>query len=123
MKLPSFSVILIFIVLIVVGAGMLPLLNVQYTPSYKQKNIGVSFYWNGASARVMESEVTSKLEGAISSVKGVSRVNSVSKKDGGSIDILLKPDVNINAVRFEIASLIRQIYSKLPQGVCQQQYS
>lgn len=117
MKLPSFSVILIFIVLIVVGAGMLPLLNVQYTPSYKQKNIGVSFFWNGASARVMESEVTSKLEGAISSVKGVSRVNSVSRKDGGSIDILLKPDVNINAVRFEIASLIRQIYSKLPQGV------
>lgn len=117
MKLPSFSVILIFIVLIVVGAGMLPLLNVQYTPSYKQKNIGVSFFWSGASARVMESEVTSKLEGVISSVKGVSSVNSVSRKDGGYIDIVLKPNVNINAVRFEIASLIRQIYTKLPQGV------
>ncbi|MEZ7954669.1 MAG: efflux RND transporter permease subunit, partial [Bacteroidales bacterium] len=96
MKLSSFSVILIFVVLIIVGAGMLPLLNVQYTPSYKQKSIDLNFYWNGASARVIESEVTSKLEGVISSVKGVSQVNSVSRKDGGSIDITLKPDVNIS---------------------------
>lgn len=117
MKLSSFSVILIFVVLIIVGAGMLPLLNVQYTPSYKQKSIGLNFYWNGASARVIESEVTSKLEGVISSVKGVSQVNSVSRKDGGSIDITLKPDVNISAVRFEISSLIRQVYPKLPRGV------
>jgi len=117
MKLPSFSVILIFVVLTIIGAGIMPLLNIQYTPTHVEKNIRVSYFWNGASSRVVEAEVTSKLEGVISSISGIKDVNSVSKKGSGSISISLKPKANIDAIRFEIASLIRRIYPKLPSGV------
>ncbi len=117
MKLPPFSVILVFVVLFVIGAGITPLLNIQYTPTIKEKTMSVTFSWSGASARVIESEVTSKLEGVISTVSGVGDVSSVSRKDRGSITITLKPKTNIDAVRFEIATLIRRIYPKLPVGV------
>jgi len=117
MKLPSFSVILVFVVLVVIGAGIMPLLNIQYTPTFKQKSMSVSFFWSGASARVVEAEVTSKLEGVISMVAGVGDISSVSRKDGGSITLKIKPKTNIDIVRFEIATLIRRIYPKLPQGV------
>lgn len=117
MRLPPFSVILVFVVLVIMGAGIMPLLNIQYTPTIKERSMSVSFSWNGASARVIEAEVTSKLEGIISSVAGIGNVNSVSRKDGGTITIGLKPKANIDAIRFEVASLIRRIYPKLPDGV------
>jgi len=70
MRLPPFSVILLFAVLVIAGMGITPLLNIQYSPTTKQKNLTVGFSWGGASAKVIESEVTSKLEGVISSVSG-----------------------------------------------------
>ncbi|MFA5849397.1 MAG: efflux RND transporter permease subunit [Bacteroidales bacterium] len=117
MRLPPFSVILVFVVLVVMGAGIMPLLNIQYYPTIREKNMSVNFSWPGASARVVEAEVTSKLEGVISSVSGVGEVRSVSRKGGGSITIKLKSKANIDAVRFELASLIRRVYPKLPPNV------
>ena len=53
-RIPSYSVILIMIVMVVIGAGIMPLLNIQYTPSSKQNSLSVNFRWNGASARVID---------------------------------------------------------------------
>ncbi len=117
MRLSPFSVILLFAVMVVAGMGLTPLLNIQYNPTVKQKNLSVSFSWGGASAKVIESEVTSQLEGVISSVSGVKSVSSVSGKGSGKITVVLKPKANIDVLRFEIASLIRRIYPKLPEGV------
>jgi len=113
----SFSVLAIFILLMIVGASLLPLLNVQLTPSRSLPRLTVSYYWSNASARVVEQEVTSRLEGVFSSVKGVKEVSSVSGKGSGQIDLSFKQDINLDAVRFEIASLIRQVYPELPAQV------
>ncbi len=117
MRVSPFSTILIFAVLVIAGAGLSPLLNVQYTPTQKQESLTVSFNWPGASARVIESEATSKLEGLIASVSGVNSIKSVSKKESGSVTIDLKENAKSDVVRYEIASLIRRLYSKLPEGV------
>lgn len=116
-RLPAFSVILVFVVLIVIGAGMIPLLNIQYTPSERGSEIRIDYSWSGASAKLMEVEVTSKLEGLIASVSGVKNISSVSRKERGSITVELKDKKNMELVRFEIASLIRQVYPKLPEDV------
>jgi len=117
MKLPSFSVILVFVVLVIVGAGITPLLSIQYTPTYQAKDLSINYSWPGASARVVEAEVTSRLEGIISTVSGVEEVGSVSTKESGRITIKLKSKESIDVIRFEIASQIRRIYPKLPEGV------
>ena len=83
-RIPSYSVILIMIVMVVIGAGIMPLLNIQYTPSSKQNSLSVNFRWNGASARVIETEVTSKIEGVLAAVKGVDHVSSVSYREAES---------------------------------------
>ena len=116
-RIPSYSVILIMIVMVVIGAGIMPLLNIQYTPSSKQNSLSVNFRWNGASARVIETEVTSKIEGVLAAVKGVDHVSSVSYREGGRVIVSFKKNVNVDVLRFEIASLMRQIYPKLPEGV------
>ena len=116
-SIPSFSVILIMAVFIVAGAAMIPQLSIQFAPTIKQKNLSISFGWNGASAKVIEHEVASRLEGVAASIKEVSEVSSVSRQGGGTVNLVLKPGVDINSVRFELAGAIRSIYSKLPEGV------
>lgn len=116
-RIPPFSVILIMIVLMVIGAAMIPLLNVQYSPTSRQKHLEVRFSWVGASARVVEQEVTSKLEGVIAPISGIQDMSSVSRKNGGAITLSFKKDANLDAIRFEISSKIKQIYGTLPEGV------
>ncbi len=113
----SFSILIIFVLLMIVGVSLLPMLNVQLNPSRALPGLSVSYNWPDASARVIEQEVTSKLEGLFNSVKGIKEISSVSQKGYGSIKLSFKKDVNIDAVRFEIASLIRQSYSELPKQV------
>ncbi|MEN6456639.1 MAG: efflux RND transporter permease subunit, partial [Prolixibacteraceae bacterium] len=116
-RLPSFSVIVVFVLLVIMGAGLMPLLNVQLSVSRSLPQLTVSYYWPDASARVIEQEVTSRLEGLFSSVKGIREVSSVSAKGSGRISLSFKKEVNPDAVRFEIASLIRQAYPELPEQV------
>lgn len=113
----SFSVLTVFILLMIVGVSLLPLLNVQLNPSRSLPGLTVSYYWSDASARVIEQEVTSKLEGMFSQVKGIREVSSVSSKGFGRINLSFKKNVNLDAARFEVASLIRQVYPALPGQV------
>jgi multidrug efflux pump subunit AcrB len=116
-QLSSFSILIIFVLLIIVGASLLPLLNLQLTPSRSLPGLSVSYRWPDASARVIEQEVTAKLEGLFSSVKGIKGVSSVSSKGFGRINLSFKKTVNLDAARFEVASLIRRAYSDLPEQV------
>ncbi len=116
-RLSAFSVILVFAVLTIVGAGMIPLLNLQYSPTQKEGELSVSYSWNGAPSKLVESEVTSRLEGLIVSVSGVKEIESTSRKGGGVINVVLKDKNQIERIRFEIATLLRQTYNKLPYGV------
>src|SRR5690606_32299809 len=97
--------------------GLLPLLNVQLSPSNSVAKINISYRWHEASARIIEQEVTSKLEGLFSSLKGIKSISSQSYKGGGNISIEYKDNANLDASRFEIASLIRQVYPELPRQV------
>lgn len=116
-SLSPFSQIIIFVLMIIMGVAMLPLLNVQLNPSRALPRLSATYRWPDASARVIEQEVTSKMEGLFSSVKGIKEVSSVSSKGSGRINLSVKKTVNLDAARFEIASLIRQVYRELPEGV------
>ncbi|MFR5659644.1 MAG: hypothetical protein ACLUDU_17450 [Butyricimonas faecihominis] len=70
--IPTFSLVLIMAVLMVVGGALIPLLRISYHPSPEQgKRLSISFSWPGASQRVIEQEITSKVEGLVASVVGV----------------------------------------------------
>ncbi len=116
-RLPAFSVIIIFCMLSIIGACFLPLLNIQLNPSTSLPKTMVNYYWGTASARVIEQQVTSPLEGVLGQVKGVKNISSVSQKGSGSITIEFDKNIDPDAIRFEISTLIRQVYPALPDGV------
>ena len=116
-KSHAFSIILIMVVLMLVGAATIPLLNIQYSPTRSWNSLSVSFGYNGASARVVETEVTSIVEGALNTVAGVSSIHAMSYNGSGYVDLEFKEGTDMETTRFEVSTRMRQIRSKLPDGV------
>lgn len=114
----SFSILLVLCVLMVVGGALVPQLDISNKPRPEQgKTLTISYRWKNASAKVVEQNVTSRIEALISSVRGVEKVSSVSRFGSGRITVELKQKADVSATKFEIASILRQIRGKLPEGV------
>ena len=113
----DFSAILIFICLLLVGAFLVPRLPVKLNPSVEMPTVQVSYSMGNQSARVVEMEVTSKLEGMLGRVEGVRGVNSKSSKGKGTITLKIDKDKDLDVVRFELSTVIRQVYPSLSKGV------
>lgn len=113
----SFTLIVTFVCLSLVGIALVPLLPVKLSPSRDMPGLSVSFSMPGNSARVVETEVTSRLEGMLSRVNGIRNITSTSDNGSGYIRIELDRHADIDATRFEVSTLVRQLWSQLPDGV------
>ena len=112
----SFTLIVGFLCVALVGAALLPLLPVRLYPSRVNPSLTVSFSLPNSSARVVEMEVTSKLEAMLARMKGVRSISSRSYNGSGSISVSLDKHANIEAIRFEAATIVRQAWPELPDG-------
>lgn len=112
----AFSIILIMVVLMIIGAVMLPRLNVQYNPQRTSLNVSVSFSCPG-NPRTVEADATSLIEGALNSLEGVSDISAYSNNGGGSVSLTFKKGTDMETARFEVSTRMRQIESKLPDDV------
>ena len=118
MRSSNFSVILTACILLVIGIALAPLIDVGSQPRPRQgRDLWINYSWQGRSAKIVEQSVTAPIEGLMVAVRGVANVESESRYGGGWVKVTLKPDVNVSAIRFEIASLLRQIRKSLPEGV------
>ena len=112
-----FTLIVTFVCLSLVGLALLPLLPVKLSPSQSLPGLTVSFSMPGNSSRVIEAEVTSRLESMLTRVKGVKSVSSTSDNGSGSITLNLDKHADMDATRFEVSTIIRQTWPQLPDGV------
>ena len=116
-KIASFSVILLFVALSLVGLALVPLLPVKLSPSQALPQISVGFNMPGNASRVIEMEVTSKLEAMLNRIKGVESIWSTSGNGWGNVNVRFDKHVNLDAVRFEASTIVRQVWPSLPQSV------
>jgi len=115
-KLPisSFSALLAFVCLSIVGLALIPYLSVKLSPSKQLPSIYVNFSLSGQSSKVVETEVTSKLEAMLSRIEGIQQINSTSGNGWGTIMLALDKHTDIDVARFEVATIIRQTHPSLP---------
>ena len=112
-----FTLIVTFVCMSLVGLALMPLLPVKLSPSRTLPGLTVSFSMPGNSSRVIEAEVTSRLEAMLTRVKGVKNVNSTSDNGSGSITLELDKHADMDATRFEVSTIVRQTWPQLPEGV------
>lgn len=116
MKKP-FSIIIIFIALAILGVSLIVRLPLRLMPSNDLPSVSVSFTMKNASSRIVESEVTAKLEAALARINGVKSIISKSGNGHGFISIDFDKYADMNKIRFETSAVIRQIWNQLPEGV------
>ena len=112
----NFSIHLVMCILMVIGAALVPSLDIGNEPRPEQgKRLTIWYGWQNASAKVVEQNITSRIEAAVSAVKGVEKVSSVSMFGSGMVFVEMKPKANVSMAKFEIASILRQLRPKLPE--------
>ena len=116
-NISAFSVILIFTCLLIVGLFLIPMLPVRLSPSKTLPQVTVNFNMWGQSSRIIEMEVTSKIESMLSRIKGIENISSNSGNGWGNVSVRINKHTDLDMVRFEISTIIRQLYPSLPPGV------
>lgn len=113
----AFTLIVSFICLALVGVSLVPFLPIKLNPSRVLPGFVVRFNMPGSSAFVVEQTVTSKLESMLARIEGVKNISSVSENGWGSITVDMDKHADIDAVRFEASTIVRQTWAELPDGV------
>ncbi|MHC1758469.1 MAG: efflux RND transporter permease subunit [Negativicutes bacterium] len=111
-----------FIVVVFVG-GIISYqkLGRMEDPDFTIRQMVVSVYWPGASARQVEEQVTDKIEKKLQDTPGLDYLHSYSRAGQAIIFISLKDDtVTENQIRptwLEVRNMVNDIKSTLPSGV------
>ena len=116
-KISSFTIIVTFLCVALAGIAFIPLLPIKLSPSRTLPQLTISYNMPGNSARVIEMEVTSRLEAMLARIKGIKEINSTSGNGWGYVTLELDKHTNIDAARFEASTIIRQTWPSLPDGL------
>jgi multidrug efflux pump subunit AcrB len=113
----SFTAIVIFLCMALVGIALIPMLPVKLAPSRTLPSLTVYFSMPNNSARIVEMEVTSKLEAMLARIKGIKNIYSTSGNGWGNITLELDKHTSIDVARFEASTIVRQTWQDLPREV------
>lgn len=110
-------IIVLNLLIIIAGIAALNGTEVRELPDVDMPMLTVSARFPGAAPETMDTEVTSKLEGAAARVSGVRSIYSSSEEDSTRIVVQFRPGVNIDTAANETREAIAQVERDLPDGV------
>ena len=121
--LPSLSirrpVLILVLNLLIVTAGIAALysLEVRELPDVDRPIITVSANYPGAAPETVDSEVTSRLEGAVARVSGVKAIRAQSEEGNSRIRVEFRPGIDIEDAANETRESVAQVERRLPAEV------
>ncbi len=117
-KRPAFTIVMSLIITVVglIGYGNLPL---RWIPDINFPTVSIYTSYPGASASLVESQITTPLENALTGVEGVDTISSNSKEGSSTINLEFKLGRNINTAVEDVRSAMQRLENGLPTGVKQ----
>lgn len=121
MNLPAFCIrrpaftIVITLVMVIVGIMGYMNLPVRWIPNVSVPQISIQTSYPGASARLVESDVTKVLEGSLSGINGIEMLTSRSRQGSSQISITFKLGRNMDVAVEDIRSSIERVRGGLPK--------
>jgi len=113
---PVFATVLSLLVLLV-GAVSLTKLSVREYPKIDEPVVTVSVKYAGASAEVMESQVTKPLEDSIAGIDAVDVITSISRAEQTQITVRFRLEKDADTAAAEVRDRTSRVRNKLPQAV------
>ena len=113
---PVFATVLSLLVLLI-GAVSFTKLSVREYPKIDEPVVTVTVRYAGASAEVMESQVTKVLEDSIAGIDSVDVITSISRAEQAQISVRFLLEKDADTAAAEVRDRTSRVRNRLPQAI------
>ncbi len=113
---PVFSTVLSLII-VLIGAVSYSRLSVREYPKIDEPVVTVSVNYLGASADIIETQVTKPLEDSIAGIEGVDVLTSISRAERSQISVRFRLDREPDGAAADVRDRVARVRGKLPQAI------
>ena len=113
---PVFATVLSLLI-VLIGAVSFNRLAVREYPKIDEPVVTVSVRYPGASAEVIESQVTKPLEDSIAGIDAVDVITSISRADQAQITVKFRLEKDADSAAAEVRDRTSRVRNKLPQAI------
>ena len=113
---PVFATVLSLLI-VLIGAVSFNRLTVREYPKIDEPVVTVSVKYAGASAEVIESQVTKPLEDSIAGIDGVDVITSISRAEQGQISVRFRLEKDADSAAAEVRDRTSRVRNRLPQAI------
>jgi multidrug efflux pump len=113
---PVFATVLSLIMLLI-GIVAYGRLTVREYPKVDEPVVSVSTSYPGASAALIESQITQVLEGSLAGIEGIDIIESTSRSESSRITVRFKSDVNVDTAASDVRDRVSRVRGRLPDEV------
>mgnify|MGYP001497172745 CR=1 FL=1 len=123
MKLPEICIrqpvlaIVLSLVLTVLGCVGFQRLEIRFFPKLQLPQVNISTSFEGASAVLMENQITTLIENAIAGVDNIQSISSTSRSGSSSISVQFRLGGDLETEAAQIRDKVSGIQDKLPSDV------
>ena len=107
----------LFAAVVLFGLVSLLGLGVDLLPSVNIPVVAVITNYTGATPSVVDQQVTQVIENTVSSINGITDINSTSSQGSSRVILMFDPSVDQNSVANQVASQVSAIVGRLPTNV------
>jgi multidrug efflux pump len=113
---PVFATVLSLVVLLV-GVVSYGRLTVREYPNIDEPVVSISTSYPGASATIVESQVTQVLEGTVAGIEGIDTIESSSRAESSRISITFKAGIDIAEAASDVRDRVSRVRRQLPDEI------
>ncbi len=113
---PVFSTVLSILV-VLIGAVSYTRLSVRQYPNIDEPVVSVRTTYQGASAEIMETQVTQVLEDSIAGIEGIEIITSQSRQQTSSISVRFRPEINPDVAASDVRDRVSRVRGRLPDEI------
>jgi multidrug efflux pump len=113
---PVFATVLSLVVLLI-GLVSYGRLTVREYPNIDEPVVSVSTSYPGASATIVESQVTQVLEGTVAGIEGIDTIESSSRAESSRITITFNPGMDIAEAASDVRDRVSRVRRQLPDEI------
>ncbi len=113
---PVFATVL-SLILLLAGFMSFSRLTIREYPNIDEPQVSVSTSYGGASAEIIESQVTQVLEGSLAGIEGIDIIESTSRAESSRITIRFRIGVNIDSATSDVRDRVSRVRRTLPDEI------
>lgn len=113
---PVFSTVLSLLVLLI-GAVSYTRLTVREYPNIDEPVVSVRTDYSGASAEIIETQVTQILENSIAGIEGIEIISSTSRQERSFISVRFRPDVDPDVAASDVRDRVSRVRGRMPTEI------